>query len=132
MDRRALISSGIGALAAGMLMNSKLAMALGQPSGATVETTLGKVRGTEQGGVQAFRGVPYAASTAPPTRFMPPSKRQPWTGGRDCVELGLRAPQRTSDFFGQVPKIFEAMCPAEPMGEDCLVVNVWTPGTTAG
>lgn len=24
------------------------------------------------------------------------------------------------------------MCPAEPMGEDCLVLNVWTPGTTAG
>ena len=138
MDRRALIGSGLGALATGMLMNSKLAMALWQASGramangATVETTLGKVRGAEQGGVQAFRGVPYAASTAPPSRFMPPARRRPWTGVRDCVELGLRAPQRNSDFFGQVPKIFEVMCPAEPMGEDCLVLNVWTPDTTAG
>jgi para-nitrobenzyl esterase len=136
MDRRSFIGTGIGALAAGAFVNSNLATALGQASGAatgaTVETTLGKVRGASQAGVQAFRGVPYAASTAPPNRFMPPAKRQPWTGVRDCVELGLRAPQRNSDFFGQVPKIFEVMCPAEPMGEDCLVLNVWTPATTAG
>jgi para-nitrobenzyl esterase len=135
MDRRSFIGSGLGVLAAGTLMNSKLATALGQAAGATgptVETTLGKVRGAVQAGVQAFRGVPYAASTAGANRFMLPAKRQPWTGVKDCVELGLRAPQRNSDFFGQVPKIFEVMCPAEPMGEDCLVLNVWTPGTTAG
>ncbi len=138
MDRRSFIGSGIGfgALAARTLVSSKLAMALGQDAkavqGATVETSLGKVRGAAQGGVQAFRGVPYAASTAGVNRFMPPAKRQSWTGVQDCVELGLRAPQRNSDFFGQVPKIFEVMCPAEPMGEDCLVLNVWTPGTTAG
>ncbi len=138
MDRRSFISSGIGfgALAAGTFVSGKLAMALGHgptaTPGTTVETTLGKVRGTTQAGVQAFRGVPYAASTAGANRFMPPAKRQPWTGVRDCVDLGLRAPQRNSDFFGQVPKIFEVMCPAEPMGEDCLVLNVWTPGTSAG
>ncbi len=137
MDRRPFIGLGIGALAVGTLMNSKLAAALNQAAaaptpGVTVETTLGKVRGATQAGVQAFRGVPYAASTAPPNRFMPPAKREPWTGVRDCFELGLRSPQRSSDFFGQVPKFFEVMCPAEPMGEDCLVLNVWTPGTTGG
>ncbi len=138
MDRRSFISSGIGfgALAVGALVNNKLAMAMGQDSkavpGATIETTLGKVRGATQAGVQAYRGVPYAASTAGANRFMPPANREAWTGVRDCVELGLRAPQRNSDFFGQVPKIFEVMCPAEPMGEDCLVLNVWTPGTNAG
>jgi len=138
MDRRSFISSGIGfgAFAAGSLVSNKLAMALGQESravpGATIETTLGKVRGTAQAGVQAFRGVPYAASTAGANRFMPPAKREPWTDVRDTVELGLRAPQRPSDFHGQVPKAFDVMCPDEPMGEDCLVLNAWTPGTTAG
>ena len=136
MDRRSFIGSGIGALAAGTFMSSKLAMALGQSAatanGATVETTLGKVRGAAQAGVQAFRGVPYAASTAGANRFMPPAKRQPWTGVRDCIQLGPRCPQNDSEFFGFVPKALEPMCPAEPMGEDCLVVNVWTPGTTAG
>ena len=136
MDRRSFIGSGLGALAAGTLMSGKLAAALGQApataNGATVETTLGKVRGSIEGGVQAFRGIPFAASTAPPNRFLPPQKRQPWTGVKDCIQLGLRAPQRNSDFFGQVPKIFEVMCPAEPMGEDCLVLNLWTPGVTGG
>jgi len=138
MDRRSFICSGIGfgALAAGSLVSSKLASALGQDSkaapGATIETTLGKVRGTTLAGVQTFRGVPYAASTAGANRFMPPAKRQPWNNVREAYELGLRAPQRNSDFLGQVPKIFEVMCPAEPMGEDCLVLNVWTPSTTGG
>jgi para-nitrobenzyl esterase len=135
MDRRSFVRSGIGigALAAGGLMRSRLAMALGDETpGSTVPTTLGKVRGVTQGGVQAFRGVPYAASTGGANRFMPPAKREPWTNVRDCVDLGLRAPQRASDFHGQVPKIFEVMCPDEPMGEDCLMLNVWTPGTTAG
>lgn len=136
MDRRSFIGSGLGALAAGTLMSSKLAAALGQApataNGATVETTLGKVRGSVEGGVQAFRGIPFGASTAPPNRFLPPQKRQPWTGVKDCIEFGLRAPQRNSDFFGQVPKIFEVMCPAEPMGEDCLVLNLWTPSVTGG
>ena len=137
MDRRSFIRSGIGfgSLAAGTLVSSRLASALGESPaaapGATVETTLGKVRGTTQAGVQAFRGVPYAASTAGANRFMPPVKRQPWSGVRSAVELGLRAPQRPSDFHGQVPKAFDVMCPDEPMGEDCLVLNVWTPATTA-
>src|ERR1700684_1292854 len=126
MDRRSFISSGIGfgAFAAGSLVSNKLAMALGQESravpGATIETTLGKVRGTAQAGVQAFRGVPYAASTAGANRFMPPAKREPWTDVRDTVELGLRAPQRPSDFHGQVPKAFDLLCPEYIMGEDWL------------
>jgi para-nitrobenzyl esterase len=131
MDRRRFIGSSIGAFAAGTLMNSKLAIALGGADGptpgATVETNLGKVRSQTQAGVQAFRGVPYAASTAGANRFMPPAKREKWTGVKDCFDLGQRSPQRDSEFFGFVPKALEPMCPAEPMGEDCLVLNVWTP-----
>jgi para-nitrobenzyl esterase len=138
MDRRKFIGSSMGALAAGTLagtlLNSKLAIALGNADaptpGATVETTLGKVRAASQSGVQAFRGVPYAASTSGANRFMPPAKREKWTGVKDCFELGERSPQRDSEFFGFVPKALEPMCPAEPMGEDCLVLNVWTAGAS--
>jgi para-nitrobenzyl esterase len=134
MDRRRFIGSSVGAFAAGTLMNSKLAIALGGADGptpgATVETNLGKVRAQTQAGVQAFRGVPYAASTAGANRFMPPAKREKWTGVKDCFDLGQRSPQRDSEFFGFVPKALEPMCPAEPMGEDCLVLNVWTPGAS--
>lgn len=138
MDRRSFISSGIslGTLAAGVLVSGKLASALGADAkgvpGATVATTAGKVRGLSQGGVQAFRGVPYAASTAGANRFMPPVKRQPWTNVREAYELGLRCPQRLSDFHGAVAKEWEVMCLDEPMGEDCLNLNVWTPSVGGG
>ena len=100
--------------------------------GATVATTAGKVRGTLQDKVHAFKGVPYAASTAGENRFQPPKKREPWSGVRDCFELGLRSPQLLSAFHGAVPPEFESMDRDEPMGEDCLVLNVWTAGLGHG
>src|SRR5487761_370741 len=126
MDRRSFI--GFGTLAAGALMGGGFSSAFAEDAkgrpGETVETNLGKVRGTAQNGVHAFKGVPYAASTAGETRFMPPKKREPWTGVRDAFELGRRSPQLLSAFHGQVPPEIEPMDRNEPMGEDCLVLNV--------
>jgi para-nitrobenzyl esterase len=134
MDRRSFI--GLGTLAMSSLVGGRLARgwaADGKPvPGATVTTTSGKVRGTVEDQVHTFKGVPYAASTAGANRFMPPAKREPWTDVRDCFELGLRAPQLASSFHGQVPPEFESMDRNEPMGEDCLVLNIWTPGVGAG
>jgi para-nitrobenzyl esterase len=134
MDRRSFI--GFGTLAASALMGGKFSSAFAEGTkakpGETVETNLGKVRGTAQNGVHAFKGVPYAASTAGENRFMPPKKREPWTGVRDASELGLRSPQLLSAFHGQVPPEVESMDRNEPMGEDCLVLNVWTPGVGRG
>jgi para-nitrobenzyl esterase len=134
MDRRSFI--GWGTLAMSAFVGSKFARALaadGKPvPGATVTTTTGKVRGTVEDKVQAFKGVPYAASTAGANRFMPPAKRESWSGVRNCFELGLRAPQLASSFHGQVPPEFESMDRDEPMGEDCLVLNIWTPSVGAG
>ncbi len=134
MDRRSFI--GFGTLAASALMGGKFSSALAENTkakpGETVETNLGKVRGTTQNGVHAFKGVPYAASTAGENRFMPPKKREPWNGVRDASELGLRSPQLLSAFHGQVPPEVESMDRNEPMGEDCLVLNVWTPSVGHG
>lgn len=134
MDRRSFI--GFGTLAAGALMGGRFSSAFAESTnakpGETVDTNLGKVRGTVRNGVHAFKGVPYAASTAGENRFMPPKKRQPWTGVRDALELGLRSPQLWSAFHGQVPPEFEPMDRNEPMGEDCLVLNVWTPSVGRG
>ena len=101
-------------------------------SGATAETTAGRVRGIRIDGIHAFKGIPYAASTAGANRFMPPRKPQPWSGVREATALGHRSPQLLSEFHGFVPPELEPMDRNEPMGEDCLVLNVWTAGLRDG
>ena len=134
MDRRSFI--GFGALMASSAMGGRFSGAFADDGkakpGETVETNAGKIRGTTQNGIHAFKGVPYAASTAGENRFMPPKKCQPWTNVREAYELGPRAPQLSSAFHGQVPPEFEPMDRNEPIGEDCLVLNVWTPSVGQG
>jgi para-nitrobenzyl esterase len=82
-----------------------------------VDTTTGKVRGLEKRGVQQYRGIPYAQAE----RFGAPRPVEPWAGVRDATEFGLIAPQN--------PSPTEAMLGAQdrPSGEDCLVLNVFSP-----
>ncbi|HXS27683.1 MAG TPA: carboxylesterase family protein [Steroidobacteraceae bacterium] len=133
IDRRRFL--GFTSLAAGAWLDARGAYGAQHAhagAGATVETTAGRVRGMRVQGIHAFKGVPYAASTAGPNRFMPPRKPEPWTGVREATALGHRSPQLLSEFHGFVPKELEPMDRNEPMGEDCLVLNVWTPGVGEG
>jgi para-nitrobenzyl esterase len=92
-----------------------------------VETAQGKVRGVASGGVNMFKGIRYGASTEGTNRFMPPQPPSKWSGVRDCIEYGPISPQlpnnRSVDYTGLI------MFDIQPggMGEDCLVLNVWTP-----
>ncbi|HUN25731.1 MAG TPA: carboxylesterase family protein [Steroidobacteraceae bacterium] len=134
IDRRTLIGMGtmvFGSLAAGRAL-ARLAEPKTTAHGATVETTAGKIRGKVHAGVHVYRGVPYAASTAGRARFMPPAPARPWPGVRDAYQLGHRSPQLLSAFHGVVPHEVEVMDRDEPMGEDCLVLNVWTAGPGDG
>jgi para-nitrobenzyl esterase len=126
MDRRKFIS--LGAMASGMLLTNKMKLALpvaaqGAP-GEIVETSAGKIRGMTQNGVLSFKGIHYGAPTGEGSRFMPPGKPQPWAGVRDALELGFRCPQSPSTLIPEVAAVDRK----EPAGEDCLVLNVWTPG----
>lgn len=137
MDRRSFLSHS--ALTAGLLMGSGLEMFSQDTKRASaspiVETTNGKIRGFVQkvGSIEVhtFKGVPYGGSTAPPRRFMPPSKPRPWTGVRESVDFGPRAPQTRGARGGLVPE-FDIMEWKGPMSEDCLNLNLWTPGLKDG
>ncbi|HTV78795.1 MAG TPA: carboxylesterase/lipase family protein [Steroidobacteraceae bacterium] len=132
IDRRSFI--GMCTVAAGALTPRARTAWAGEGAGspATVTTTCGKIRGTQGKGVYTFRGVPYAATTAGAGRFQPPAKLGPWSGVREATALGPRSPQLLTAFHGVVPHEVEVMDRDEKMGEDCLVVNVWTPTLERG
>jgi len=127
MDRRSFI--GVSSWAAGALAarTSDVLANHAPVVPAVVATTAGKIRGTYATGVYTFRGVPYGATTAGAGRFQPPAKPQPWSDIRAATALGPRSPQLLSAFHGFVPPEVEVMDRDETMGEDCLVLNVWTP-----
>jgi para-nitrobenzyl esterase len=98
-----------------------------------VETSSGKIRGTTSGGINLFKGIPYAGPVAEIRRFTPPEKPAPWAGVRDALEYGPTAMQ-DENAFGISPELL-ALLPvreAIPMDENCLVLNVWTPAVNDG
>jgi len=84
----------------------------------------GQLRGDEKDGIAQFKGVPYAAPPVGPNRFRPPRPLTPWDGVRDALEYGPSCPQSV-----QRPPGWSA---EDAMSEDCLYLNVWTPGIGAG
>jgi para-nitrobenzyl esterase len=92
------------------------------------ETTFGKIRGVDNGGIKTFKGIPYGADTSGANRFMPPADPADWSGVRDALAYGHSAPQH--DPAAPPPSagtlsVSGHDLPAE--GEDCLVLNIWTP-----
>jgi len=101
---------------------------IGSSEGPMVETKSGIVRGAAAGGVLAFKGIHYGASTEGAMRFMPPASPKPWTGIFDALQYGTMAPQNLSAATGSDIRIAmgDIFGPGG-VGEDCLVLNVWTP-----
>lgn len=93
-----------------------------------METRSGVVEGYRLGAIFAFKGIPYARSTAGANRFIPPQPVESWAGIRSSRSFGTVAPQDkgTGRLNDEEAFIFQWNDSVED--EDCLRVNVWTPG----
>ncbi len=80
----------------------------------------GPVRGLEEEGVAVYRGIPYAAPPVGDLRWREPHPVAAWTRPRDAFAFSRTCMQVGDPIAGSV---------LEPMSEDCLYLNVWTPVT---
>ena len=87
-----------------------------------VEVQGGRVRGVHRHDHWSFSGLPYAASPAGAARWRPPAPPEPWTGVRAADRFGPVAPQ--------APSLIDVSLGGRPeeQSEDCLRLNIWTPG----
>ena len=99
---------------------------------AVAETTYGKVRGYQLRGIYTFLGMPYGADTSGVNRFLPPQKPKPWTDVFPAVWWGNTAPQPMERRYANAYGSFADHWNYDDVSEDCLRINVWTPGYTDG
>lgn len=124
IQRRGLL----GAAAAGAALWTGVARAMTESKiFPIVETSNGKLRGLVSGDVSVFKGVHYGADTAGANRFMPPAAVARWAGVRDATAYGNYAPQLPADRRRAYADLIMYDTQAGGMGEDCLVMNIWTP-----
>ncbi|MGW7535350.1 carboxylesterase/lipase family protein [Amycolatopsis sp. NPDC054798] len=84
-------------------------------------TSHGRVRGTTEGAVAVFRGVPFAAPPVGDLRFAAPQPPRAWENVLDASGFGPIPAQ------AEVPSSVLAPPPSPPDdGRGCLTANVWT------
>ncbi|MCB0938525.1 MAG: carboxylesterase family protein, partial [Mycobacterium sp.] len=83
-------------------------------------TTNGVVEGFARDGVNRWRSIPYARPPVGSLRFRAPQPVQPSRGVRYCHSFSNCAPQQRRYTMLGLGKY-------QPMGEDCLTLNVVTP-----
>lgn len=92
-----------------------------------VEAPAGALRGEALGGVNVFRGIPYAQPPVGRQRWRAPVAAARWDGVRDATRFGPACHQPP-------PRPGSIYSPAEalPTSEDCLSLNVWAPADARG
>jgi len=99
---------------------------------ALADTLYGKVRGFRMKDIYSFLGIPYGANTGGKNRFMPPQKPEPWKDVFPAVYWGNSAPQNLENFYANRYLAFTDDWHYDDVSEDCLRINVWTPGVNDG
>lgn len=95
---------------------------------AVVPTESGQVRGYVHGGIYTYKGIPYAEAN----RFEAPHKPKAWTNVRSSLTYGPVAPLMNPTTQVQDESEFVFDHSWGYTNEDCMRVNVWTPGIKDG
>ncbi len=99
---------------------------------AVTQTECGKVRGYMLRGIYYFLGMPYGADTSGANRFMPPQKPKPWAEIYPALWWGNSAPQNMENRYENKFASFRDHWNYDDVSEDCLRINVFTPGINDG
>jgi para-nitrobenzyl esterase len=96
-----------------------------------VNTSNGPVSGTSDasGAISIYKGIPFAAPPVGDLRWKAPQPVKPWTQVKACIAFGPSPMQYKPVPFSMWTEEF--LIAKEPISEDCLYLNVWTPAKTA-
>jgi para-nitrobenzyl esterase len=92
----------------------------GSATAAPIEVEGGLVQGVPEDGLTVYKSIPFAAPPLGPLRWRAPQPAPEWSG---VLEANQFAP-------GCVPSMGDP--PPSGASEDCLYLNVWTPGKSPG
>lgn len=85
-----------------------------------VQTQYGMVQGVLEGTISSWKGIPYAQPPLGALRFRPPQPSEAWPNVRQTTQFGPMAMQP--------PVIPAELLSRLSMSEDCLTLNIWSPG----
>lgn len=88
-----------------------------------VQTQSGWVQGEARAAHQVFRGIPYARPPVGPLRWRAPELPEPWSGVRAADAFGPSSLQGSASL--------STLTVPQPVSEDCLYLNVYTPRADA-
>jgi len=87
----------------------------------TIDLQYGIVEGYSEKDLYIFKGIPYAEPPIGDLRFCPPIPKIPWDDVFNAKSFGPCA-------FQGYTHLEEFLGKHEPESEDCLSLNIWTPG----